>query len=567
MATKKESLVFIIDVGISSKDSQNNPFPLDKAKRITQRIIEKKIFLRPKDEIGIILMGSNTTCNKLQFKNIKAGNMEVPKWKLIKFILKQQHTTCLSNWIEALYVAIDYIEHECINNSIRTIVLFSDFKAAPNIKQSDINNIVHMLQEQRIQLLAIGTESLLEKSKSSITFSEKVFLDICKQVNGKYRTIDKALDDVCFITKAQSKPMAMSFTLEIFDLQIPVKSYVKVKMENKFPPWKFATDVNSQSETIQPKYPVKVVRVKELLDRHREIHKSETTVHGYMYGGVFVVFADEDEKAMLYKSGPKSYKFMHTAKKDDIGIQYWCTSSSTRIILPANQNVAPQFYSLLQAMNDENVVAIFRKVSKKDSVPNIVALFPRINTSDEPWCFVEIKLPFAEDTRVMDSKPLTSFVKQLSTQQNEIIDYFLDSFMSSEINDASEEKKKEEFMPGCIPNSMKQHTYNMLSYRALNPEKPLPPIDTEIKELLNPCKLIIEKLEAPVQEIKSLFDFDDNATSEITTSKHPEDVAIKGQSLDVPKNHNSSIDNESSEELDLPVDTLDIDMDQLMANM
>lgn len=49
------------------------------------------------------------------------------------------------------------------------------------------------------------------------------------------------------------------------------------------------------------------------------------------------------------------------------------------------QSVAPQFYSLMQAMNNKDVVAIVRKVYRENSTPNIVALFPRINIPDEPW--------------------------------------------------------------------------------------------------------------------------------------------------------------------------------------
>lgn len=564
MARTKESLIFIINVGISSKESQDNGLLLDKAKIISQRIIEKKIFYRPEDEIGIILTGTNTTQNKLGFKNIQTYGIQVPTWELIKTISNLKHINCLSNWIEALYVANDYIKHECIGG-VKTVILISDFEEVPDLQQFSINDILKKLQKQSIQLLAIGSESLLEKSQSSVTPSEKFFLDLCKEVNGTYRTIDKALDDLCFITKTESKPRETPFTLEILDLNIPIKSYIKVNTETRFPTWKFATDTNLQNETIQPKYPVKVERITELSDRHRETCQSAETACGYIYGDVFVKFGDEDEKAMSYKSGPSSYKFITTAKKENVAIQYWCSSSSY-IIFPDNETVAPQFYSLLQAMNEENIVGIFRKVGKKDSVPNIVALFPHINIPDEPWCFVEVKLPFAEDVRIMDSKSLISNIEQLSYEQNEIIDNFLDSFLSTNINDASEEKKKE-FMPGCILNPMIQHTYNMLSYRALNPEKPLPSIDPKVKQLLEPCKLIKEKSEIFAQKMKSLFDINNDPASEVIISKNSKEEATEVQSLHISKIDDSFTDNENSEEPVLSLDVLDIDMDQLMDNI
>lgn len=67
--------------------------------------------------------------------------------------------------------------------------------------------------------------------------------------------------------------------------------------------------------------------------------------------------------------------------------------------------------------------------------------------------------------------------------------------------------KRKEFMPGCVPNPMKQNAFNMLSYRALNPEKPLPSTDIEVTNLLTSYSKVIERSRAPIEKIKKLFDF------------------------------------------------------------
>ncbi|XP_035727906.1 X-ray repair cross-complementing protein 5-like [Vespa mandarinia] len=567
MANKKESLIFVIDVGVSSKDSLSNSFLLDKAKVITRRLIERKIFYRPKDEIGLILSGSTISFNRLDFKNIQeVHSMQVPNWNLIKIVSNLELTDCISNWIKALYVAIDYVKRECVDKTNKKIVLFSDFKEVSKITDFDISDIIPALKDQEITLLAIGLEPLFNKPQNTITSSENLILDIYKQANGKYKRVNQALDDVKFIRKTQSRLLPWTCLLELLDVKIPIKSFVKVTKESRFPSWENMTNETSQSKTIEPNKPVKVERVKEYQDRQREFHNSKHIIHGYIYGGVFIPFSKEDEEAMLYKSGPKSYKFLYFTKKNHVDIQYWCSSTSNHIILPADKNAAPQFYNLMQAMINKDVVAIVRKVYRNNSNPNIVALFPRINIPDEPWCFVEIILPFAEDIRRIEFKPLKSFVKKLSKKQNKIVDDLLDAFMLIDTNNSSIKK----FMPGCVPNPMKQNAFNMLSYRALNPEKPLPPVDIEVTNLLTSDQEITE---SNIENIKILFDLPNDTMDNIQTSKDTVDMQSKekpnvesSQTLDAAKN-NSVTNNDTSEEMILPSDILDVDMDSLVNNI
>lgn len=44
-------------------------------------------------------------------------------------------------------------------------------------------------------------------------------------------------------------------------------------------------------------------------------------------------------------------------------------------------------------------------------------------------CLVEVVLTFPENQRVMDSRPMKSVIKQLTTEQNEAVDNLLDSLM------------------------------------------------------------------------------------------------------------------------------------------
>lgn len=80
------------------------------------KIITIQIFLRPKDEIGVILMGSTSgkDDSAIKFDNIhELCSMQVGNWELIENIDKLQTTDHICSWMEAIYAAIDYIKYEC----------------------------------------------------------------------------------------------------------------------------------------------------------------------------------------------------------------------------------------------------------------------------------------------------------------------------------------------------------------------------------------------------------------------------------------------------------------------
>lgn len=76
-----------------------------------------QIFLRPKDEVGVILMGSdsNTSDSVTELDNVQElGNMQVGNWDLIESIDKLKATNQSSSWMEAIDAAVKYIQHECV---------------------------------------------------------------------------------------------------------------------------------------------------------------------------------------------------------------------------------------------------------------------------------------------------------------------------------------------------------------------------------------------------------------------------------------------------------------------
>lgn len=91
----------------------------DRAKACVMKIILRKIFSCPNDEIGIILFGAEESQNSLnnsqfEFEGIKElGSLECPNWQMLRKIDKIEIAmNSTSNWIEALLVGLNYAQDE-----------------------------------------------------------------------------------------------------------------------------------------------------------------------------------------------------------------------------------------------------------------------------------------------------------------------------------------------------------------------------------------------------------------------------------------------------------------------
>ncbi|XP_031773887.1 LOW QUALITY PROTEIN: X-ray repair cross-complementing protein 5 [Apis florea] len=518
------------------------------------------IFLKPKDEVAIILMGSSITKNNFNFKYIEEfTDFQVPNWDFVKKCMNLQSTKYCYNWVEALYAAVEFIKQNVIDNSIRKIILMSDFNEETNIiSKFEANLIAKKLFEEKIELITIAENLLHDKSLTSLNSSKKLLKDVHDQINGQHIIFDDAISSLKFYEETSVKLFPTYYDLQLFDKKIPIVSYVKIDIE-KFPTWKKAKgNQKLQSKT-------------EYLDGQRNSYTKDEIIKGYKYGGTFIPVEKELEDKMSYKSGMKSYKIYGFTDKNNIDLEYFY-KSATHVILPSSEtnNVTKPFYSLVQAMHETNSVAIVRKVFRNNSTPRMVALFPCIDIPDEPWCLIEIELAFAEDRRLMESRPMKSIIKQLSNEQNEAVDNLINSVMLNDIQDSYEVDGNQYFLPGCVPNPAIQHRWHILSYRAINPDKPLPPMENYLKKILE-APLIKERSKSHIQKIAQLFRLEN------IDLKAEEKSDIKEDNMQIDDNSDTK-DNKIEDKVDiennsykedsiLSLDTSDVDLDELVANI
>lgn len=92
---------------------------MEKAKLCLFKLLERNIFVKPKDEVAIFLMGTDESNNALYqnhggYEHISnATGFVVPTWDLLKILRNDiQHTQNDTDWLDALIVAIDFINTE-----------------------------------------------------------------------------------------------------------------------------------------------------------------------------------------------------------------------------------------------------------------------------------------------------------------------------------------------------------------------------------------------------------------------------------------------------------------------
>ncbi|XP_011338671.1 X-ray repair cross-complementing protein 5-like [Ooceraea biroi] len=497
----KESITFLVNIGVVRHGTQSNSRLLDKAKFILKHIIQKKIFLRPKDEVGVMLMGSDCGESDTGMDNVQElCSMQIGNWDLIESIEKLQTTNQSCSWMEGIFAAVEYMKRECVDLSERKIILLSDFNEDEDIvSQFQVEDIAKALSSEGIFLIAIG-ERALDSTDKNCTASEALLSDVLQvkeingQINGQYLTFEHAMSNVRFYKRPSTKPMLWRCEMKLGDFCIPIAGISKMPRKVKLPG---KEDTAKMSTADNPDQRVPIKRTAEWTDSNRTIYKEEDIIRGYVYGGKAIPVSEEAKKAMTPKKNEKCYKIHGFTARKNVPMEYWL-SDGTYVVVPASESAGRRFYALVQAMVEADVVAVVQKVYRPNTEANMVALFPSVGVPNEPWSLIEIGLPFERDYEPIGQKPLDYLMKRLSKEQSNAVD---DLLVSLELSDATDDIDK--YLPECMPDPGAQHMWDTLSARALN--KPLPPIADEVKALLEPPERVREKCKPVVEKIKDLF--------------------------------------------------------------
>ncbi|KFM64580.1 X-ray repair cross-complementing protein 5, partial [Stegodyphus mimosarum] len=523
MAVTKEAIAIVLDVGRCMHDETKYSSILQDAKNCITMIIQRKIFSESKDEIALILFGTLDTSNSFteqgssDYLNINViQDLKPANWDLLGYVNDITGTDFPSEIIRenALSVAVDLLQNNVNGKKFftRRILFLSRFDDM--FSPSSMDRICEDLKAFKIDLNLIGPISASDETLTNqnvFQLDQKIYrnLDqgttenaiwkILREVNGEAYTFSEALPALIYYQKKKVQPQPWNANLDIgTNLTIPISAYIKVN-ECKAKPWK-----NAYAEKLNAKIEKRVTYL--MNDEYQMEVPKEHIVPAYKYGTTLVPFTEEDKMNMDYQSGEKGMKVLGFTKSENILRFHYIGDKSMYVFGQKNRELAGVILApFIQALHDTNMVAIVRYVYSPRSAPKIGFLYPKIKPNYE--CLIFIALPFMEDMRHFIFTPL----KQENTdfyptdEQLNAVDGLITSMDLSAASVEDDGSVCESLKPKTTVNPYLQRLYQCLQHRAFHPDKPLPEIAPQIKDIINPLPNVLQKAEPYMQKIRTLF--------------------------------------------------------------
>ncbi|XP_066542697.1 X-ray repair cross-complementing protein 5 [Hoplias malabaricus] len=527
----KSALVICMDVGLSMSNSAPGlEPPFEQAKKIVQKFIQRQVFAENKDELALVLFGTDDTKNPLaqdgQYQNICVHrHLMLPDFHLLEEIENQlQPGSEHADWLDALIVCMDLLQKETMGKKYERlhIVLLTDLNTPACADQLDV--IVGNLKKAGITLQFFlpfpvderqgadaagdvagprpppyGGKGLSREQKQGLEMVKQVMtsLDEDDGLDEVY-TFSDAIEKLSSFKRIERRPMAWPCQLTIgSSFSIRIVGYKAVCEEKVKKTWAVVDAESHQKDDVKRET---VYCLND--DDETEVQKDDT-IQGFRYGSDIVPFSKVDQDQMKYKSDGKSFAVLGFAKQDLINRHHFMGSQVVKVFAPReDEHAAVALSALIQALDSLRMVAIVRYAYDRRSNPQVGAAFPCIKEKYE--CLHYVQLPFMEDLRQFPFPSLENNKKfAASESQLAAVDAVIDSMMLVEEDEDGE--KVDIFKVNNIPNPQFQRLFQCLHHRGVNPGTPLPPIDPWLKRILDRPQAVSARCQAPLQEMKKCF--------------------------------------------------------------
>ncbi|XP_069010756.1 X-ray repair cross-complementing protein 5 isoform X2 [Embiotoca jacksoni] len=311
-------------------------------------------------------------------------------------------------------------------------------------------------------------------------------------------TCRNAIEQLCMFKNIERRSMAWPCQLTIGTaLSIRIVGYKAVTEEKLKKMW-----ITVDAQTNQ-RDDVKRETVYCLDDDNETEVQKDDIIQGFRYGSDIVPFSKVDQEQMKYKHDGKCFAVLAFTKQNAIRRSQFMGTQVIKIF-PAkdDEHAGVALSAFIRALDELKMVAIVRYAYDRRSNPQIGAAFPCIKRDHE--CLMYVQLPFMEDLRqfafpsLENNKKFTPSDTQLSA-----VDSLIESMMLVEEDESGE--PKDLLKPHHISNPAFQRHFQCLHHRAVNPGTPLPAIEPWLKAILDRPKVISERCQAPLEEMKKKF--------------------------------------------------------------
>ncbi|XP_038124088.1 X-ray repair cross-complementing protein 5 [Cyprinodon tularosa] len=532
MAGAKSALVLCMDVGFSmSNSSPGEEPPFAMAKKVIQKFVQRQVFAETKDELALVLFGTDSTKNSLsqdgQYQNIKVHrHLMVPDFELLEEIEHQIHPeNQQADWLDALVVCMDVLQNETQGKKCDrlNIVLLTDLNTEASSDKLDV--IINNLKQSGITLQFFlpfqvedeedgkGDEDgpgsghpgrgkgLSKEQRSGLEMVKHIMLSLDEEEGlDEIYTFRNAVEQLCMFKRIERRPMAWPCQLTIgSSLSIRIVGYKAVTEEKLKKMW---ITVDAQTNE---KDDVKRETVYCLDDDNETEVQKEDIIQGFRYGSDIVPFSKVDQDQMKYKHDGKCFAVLGFTRKNLV-LRHQFMGTQIVKIFPArdDEHAGVALSALIRGLDELNMVAIVRYAYDRRSNPQVGAAFPCIKPDYE--CLVYVQLPFMEDLYGRQfTFPSLENNKKIAPSETQLaaVDSLIDSMML--VAEDENQEVRDLFKPHHLPNPAFQRHFQCLHHRAVHPDSPLPPMESWLEAALDRPEVIKARCQAPLEEIKKLF--------------------------------------------------------------
>ncbi|KAM9487161.1 X-ray repair cross-complementing protein 5-like [Clarias gariepinus] len=526
----KSAVVLCMDVGFSmSNSAPGEEAPFEQAKKIIQKFIQRQVFAENKNELGLVLFGTDNTKNPLaqdgQYQNICIHrHLMMADFELLEEIEHELHPGSQhADWLDALVVCMDLLQKETMGKKYEklNIAVLTDLNTPACEDQLDI--IIGNLKKAGITLqfflpFPVDTDEgaagagdrpgprppqsgkgLSREQKQGLQMVRKVMNSLDEEDGlDEVYTFSDAVERLSIFKRIERRPMAWPCQLTIGNsISIRIIGYKAVCEEKIKKTWAVVDAESHQKDD------VKRDTVYCLNDDNETEVQKDDVIQGFRYGSDIVPFSKVDQEQMKYKSDGKSFAVLGFSKRELIHRHHFMGQQIVKVF-PAkdDEHAAVALSALIHALNDLNMVAIVRYAYDRRSNPQVGAAFPCIKGKYE--CLIYVQLPYMEDLRQF-TFPSLEINKKFAPSEAQLsaVDNLINSMML--VEEGEDGEMEDTFKVHKIPNPQFQRLFQCLHHRGVNPGAPLPPIEPWLKRILERPQAVSARCHAPLQEMKKLF--------------------------------------------------------------
>ncbi|XP_077176713.1 X-ray repair cross-complementing protein 5 [Paroedura picta] len=573
MSRAKAAIVLCMDVGSSmSNFVPGEESPFEQAKKVITLFVQRQVFAESKDEISLVLFGTDGTGNSLanedQYQHITVHrHLFLPDFDLLEDIQNVvQPGTGQGDILDALIVCMDVLQKETIGKKYdkRHIEVFTDLSSpfsedqldiiVANMKKTgislqfflpfpvndvdgsgDANNKAHSSRHQN----SFPRKGLTEQQKEGLLMVKKLMFALDEEDGMEdIYTFRESLERLSMFKKMERRPMAWPCQLTIGSkLSIRIVGYKSMTEERVKKSWMMVDAKTLKKEDIQRE------TVHCLNDDDETEVQKEDIIQGFRYGSDIIPFSKVDEEQMKYKTDGKCFAVLGFTRSSQILRHQYMGNQVVKVFAAKDDEAAAVALSaLIHALDELDMVAIVRYVYDRRSHPQVGVAFPFIKNEYE--CLVYTQLPYMEDLRQYTFSSLKNNKKYAPTEdQLCAVDSLIDS-MNLVYEDEREEAVEDIFKTSKFPNPQFQRLFQCLQHKAFHPDAPLPPIGKHLIDMLETPQEVMERCQAPLEKLKALLPLKD--VGKIKEQKTAQSI-FKDNSQDGPNNKKAKTEDDEGD--------------------